>query len=99
MGERLKEKAKRIEMKYLSNLRSIHDEVISVEVTTIEEVKSGRSFLGASFEYQNFIKDGKLLWGRDVKGLIPKPSRDAIMESARRALMNICMNRSLNGRV
>ena len=77
-------------MRYLSNLRSIHEEVISVEVTTMEEVRCGKSFLGAGFEYQNFIRDGKLLWGRDIKGLIPKPSRDYVVESARRALTSIC---------
>ena len=87
--KRLKKEAKKVEMRCLSNLKSIHDEVISVEVTTIEEVRSGRSFLGAGFEYQNFIRDGKLLWGRDIKGLIPKPSREAVIESAKRALMRI----------
>lgn len=78
-----------VERKYFEGLRYMFDEVLSITVTTLEKVKEGRSFLGAGFEYSNFIKEGKLLWGEDVRALIPKPPPEKQMEAAKNYLKNV----------
>jgi predicted nucleotidyltransferase len=61
LQKKLNEEAKKLEAKYFKDLRYLHDEVIGATVTTLEELCKGCSFLGTGFEYQNFIKTGKLL--------------------------------------
>lgn len=78
--------ALRMEKKHFEELKSIFDEVLGVTVTTLREIQEGRSFLGAGFEYSNFIKEGRLLWGEDIKVLIPKPPPEKQKESARNYL-------------
>ena len=82
----LTEEARKVEKKYFEDLKRIHEEVLGVEVTTLEEIKNGKSFLGAGFEYHSFINTGKLLWGEDVKSIIPKPTRKQEKESAKNFL-------------
>jgi len=82
----LQQEALKIEKKYFKELRSIFDEVLSVSITTLQEIREGKSFLGAGFEYSNFIREGKLLWGEDVKKLIPKLPLEKQKESARKYL-------------
>lgn len=82
----LRGEALKIEKKYFSDLRSIFDEVLGISVTTLEEIREGTSFLGSGFEYSNFIKEGKLLWGEDIKALIPEPSPEKRRESAKNYL-------------
>lgn len=82
-------KAGRIEAKYFDDLKPVLDEVIGIEVTTLEEIRNGKSFLGAGFEYHNFVNSGKLLFGEDIKGLIPKPTLEEEWEAARNALNQI----------
>jgi predicted nucleotidyltransferase len=82
LQKRLTKEARKVEQKYFVDLKRIHDEVLSIEVTTLEEMKNGRSFLGAGFEYHNFIARDKLLWGEDVKDIIPKPTREGERKSA-----------------
>jgi len=78
----LQSEASEIERKYFRELKSVIDEVLGVTVTTQKEIEEGRSFLGAGFEYSNFIKEGRLLWGEDIKTLIPIPSQEKQKESA-----------------
>lgn len=78
--------ALRIEKKYFEELRSVFDEVLGISVTTLREIQEGRSFLGAGFEYSNFIGEGKLLWGEDIKALIPRPPPGKQKESAKKYL-------------
>lgn len=82
----LEEKAEEVERKYFKNLRSILGEVLSIAITTLEEVQSGRSFLGAGFEYSNFMDTGRLLWGTDIKPLIQTPPPEKQKESAKEYL-------------
>ncbi|MFQ6068149.1 MAG: nucleotidyltransferase domain-containing protein [Candidatus Bathyarchaeia archaeon] len=89
MQEELREKALEIEKKYFEDLRSVFDEVLGISVTTLTEIKGGRSFLGAGFEYSNFIQTGKLLWGEDIKSLIPQPSLEKQKETAKNCLQEI----------
>jgi predicted nucleotidyltransferase len=94
VAENRKEKLKRelqgealkIEKKHFTDLRSIFDEVLGISVTTLKEIREGTSFLGLGFEYSNFIKEGKLLWGEDIKALITKPSPEKQKESAKNYL-------------
>jgi predicted nucleotidyltransferase len=82
----LEQKAEEVERKYFNNLRSVLGEVLSIATTTLEEVQSGRSFLGAGFEYSNFMDTGRLLWGTDIKPLIQKPTPKKQKESAKEYL-------------
>ncbi len=82
----LERKAAEIERKYFNNLRSILGEVLSIAITTLKEVQSGRSFLGAGFEYSNFMDTGRLLWGTDIKPLIQTPLPQKQKESAKEYL-------------
>jgi len=84
-----KAEARRIEAKYFKDLKLVYGEVIGVAVTTLEEILNGKSFLGAGFEYRNFVDSGKLLFGEDVKRLIPKPTLYEERETARNALNQI----------
>ena len=82
----LQREALEIEKKYFNELKSVFGEVLGVSVTTLEEIQEGKSFLGAGFEYSNFVREGKLLWGEDVRKFIPKPSPERQKESARKYL-------------
>jgi predicted nucleotidyltransferase len=82
----LERKAEEVERKYFNNLRPILGEVLSIAVTTLEDVQSGRSFLGAGFEYSNFMDKGRLLWGTDIKPLIQAPLPEKQKESAKEYL-------------
>lgn len=82
----LQQEALKIEKKYFKELRPVFDEVLGVSTTTLQEIKEGKSFLGAGFEYSNFIREGKLLWGKDIKKLIPKLPPEKQKESARKYL-------------
>lgn len=86
----LKNVALEIEEKSLKELQPVLDEVLSVTVTTLQEITEGKSFLGSGFNYSNFIHDGRLLWGEDVKELIPKPTSDQQKENAKRTLEQLC---------
>lgn len=82
LQKKLEKEVRRLETKYFKDLKHLHDEVIGVTVTTLTEVQKGTSFLGAGLEHQNFIKTGKLLWGEDIKALIPKPTLKEQKEDA-----------------
>jgi predicted nucleotidyltransferase len=82
----LQGEALKIEKKRFTDLRSIFDEVLGISVTTLKEIREGTSFLGLGFEYSNFIKEGKLVWGEDIKALIPEPSLEKQKESAKNYL-------------
>jgi len=82
----LQQEALKIEKKYFKELRPVFDEILGVSTTTLQEIKEGKSFLGAGFEYSNFIREGKLLWGKDIKKLIPKLPPEKQKESARKYL-------------
>lgn len=84
----LQGEALKIEKKRFSDLRCIF-KALDVSVTTVEEIREGASFLGSGFEYSNFIREGKLLWGEDIKTLIPKPSPEEQKESAKNYLSKV----------
>jgi len=82
----LEQKAVEVERKYFNNLRFILGEVLSIAITTLGEIQSGRSFLGAGFEYSSFVDTGRLLWGMDIKPLIQIPRPEKQRESAKEYL-------------
>ena len=85
-----KEAARKIARKRLKALFEVHQEPVGIAVTTISGIQSGKSFLAAGFEYHNFVNTGKLIWGREIKPLIPKPSREEERASAKQALQGVC---------
>jgi len=87
--KKLKEETRKIATRRLSALVELHPEPIGISLTTVDEIQGGKSFLGAGFEYHNFINTGKLLYGRDIKPLIPKPTRKQEKALAKRALGEI----------
>lgn len=89
LQKNLEGEARKLETRYFKDLKHLHDEVVGVTVTTLEEIRKGISFLGAGLEYQNFIKTGKLLWGEDIKGFIPKPTLKEERESAQNVLKSV----------
>ncbi|MCI2425114.1 nucleotidyltransferase domain-containing protein [Candidatus Acetothermia bacterium] len=90
IGEELKEAARKIATERLKDLLEVHREPIGISLTTVSESQAGNSFLAAGFEYENFINTGKLLYGRDIKSLIPKPTREEERALAERALKEVC---------
>lgn len=86
----LNEAARKIATDRLKDLLEVHREPIGITLTTVSEIQAGNSFLAAGFEYHNFINAGKLLYGRDIKPLIPKPSREEERALAERALKEVC---------
>lgn len=85
----LQQEALKTEKKYFKELRSVFDEVLGVSTTTLQEIQEGKSFLGAGFEYSNFVREGKLLWGEDIKKLIPKLPPEKQKKSARKYLNEV----------
>jgi len=67
---------KNIENEYLPEVQKFNVEPVSSAFTSKAEVLEGKSFLGAGFEYHNFIRDGKLLYGLEIRNLIPEPKRE-----------------------
>jgi predicted nucleotidyltransferase len=89
LHEILKREVLEIERKHFKGLKSVIGAVLDITLTTEQEIEAGQSFLGAGFEYSNFINEGRLLWGRDVKPLIPKPSEEKQKESAKTYLKKV----------
>lgn len=86
----LKQAAGEISTRKLSDVMKVHQEPIGITPTALQEIRRGDSFLGAGFEYHNFMKTGKLLWGRDIKPLIPKPTKEEEKALAKQALKQVC---------
>lgn len=78
-----------MEKKHFDKMKTACDHVVDISVTTMQEIQEGISFLGAGFEYPNFIKEGKLLLGEDIRPFIPKPSEEERKESARDYLAKV----------
>lgn len=70
----------------LRSVAAIHPVPVGISFTTLDEIKDGNSFLGSGFEYRNFIKTGKLLYGEDVKPQLPVPTREQEQNAATSAL-------------
>lgn len=86
---RLEEIRERIEKKYFPSSNKFKEEMISTEITTRNEIIKGKSFLGRGFEYNSFMRTGKLLWGEDIRKYIPKPSRNLEKRLALKTLKEI----------
>jgi len=80
--------AKGIEEKYLKEVKYYHWTPFSAAITDMEEIKSGKSWLGVGWEYYIFIREGKLLYGEDIRDTIPKPSNEAIITLAKDFIEN-----------
>ena len=85
--EELANKAKEITSRYLVSLLEVVPRPITCQVTTLDEICQGRSFLGKGFEYHNFATTAKLLYGTDIRAMIPKPTRAQEKEMAKNALL------------
>lgn len=81
--------ARQLGQEKLPELARFHPEPVGVSFTTVDEVKSGKSFLGSGFEYRNFIDTGQLLWGRDIKDLLPVPTREQEINAAANSLQHV----------
>jgi len=79
--------------KYLRDVKLIQSEVLSLAVTNLEDIRSGKSWLGIGWEYHVFKRESKLLYGEDIRSLIPEPDPKAIHTSARDTLNNIVFSR------
>ena len=62
--EGIRRRAREIEEKYLSEVRDYHPEPLGVSMTTLEEIRSGRSWLGIGWEYRIFQRGEAALWPR-----------------------------------
>jgi len=74
--------------KYLRDVKLIQPDVLSLAVTSLEDVRAGKSWLGIGWEYYAFKRESKLLYGEDIRPLIPEPNPKAINASARDFLKN-----------
>lgn len=88
--EALKKAARRIASERLAGLFEIHREPLGISVATLTEAKTGKSFLGAGFEHQNFMRTGRLLFGREIRNLIPVSTREEERAAAELAVREIC---------
>jgi len=66
----------------LKSVAAIHPSPVGISFTTLAEIKDGNSFLDSGCEYRNFINTGKLLYGEDIKSLLPVPTRKQEENSA-----------------
>ncbi|HOB34365.1 MAG TPA: nucleotidyltransferase domain-containing protein [Bacillota bacterium] len=73
----------------LKSVAAIHPSPVGVSFTTLKEIEDGCSFLGAGYEYWNFINTGKLLYGEDIRSRLPGPTREEVEKSATEALKQL----------
>ena len=62
--------------RWLPDLFQIVPQPISLALTSMDDIHQGKTFLGAGFEYHNFLNTGKLIVGHDVRHLLVKPTRE-----------------------
>jgi len=62
-------------------------------VTSLENIRAGKSWLGIGWEYYVFKRESKLLYGEDIRPLIPEPNPKSIHASARDVLNNMVFSR------
>lgn len=74
--------AKSLTSRYLNDLVSWCPDGVTISYTTYEDVISGTSWLGYGSEYFSFVKTANLLFGKDIKSLLIKPSVDTIKQTA-----------------
>jgi predicted nucleotidyltransferase len=79
--------------KYLRDVKLIQPDVLSLAVTNLEDIRAGKSWLGIGWEYYVFKRESKLLYGEDIRPLIPEPDPKAIHASARDVLNNMVFSR------
>lgn len=73
----------------LNELLSWCPDGVTVAFTTYNEVKEGKSWLGSNTEYYSFQETGKLLYGKDIKQEILKPTESDIIHTSQQAIMNL----------
>lgn len=59
---------------------------VTVSFTTYNEIIDGTSWLGSNSEYYSFQKTGKLLYGKNIKQEISKPTQSDIIQSSQQAI-------------
>lgn len=74
----------------MAELFEMHREPLEISVTTLAEVKTGMSFFGRGFKYQNFMRTGRPLFGHEIRDLIPVPTEEEEGAVAERAVREIC---------
>jgi len=79
--------------KYLQDVKLIQSEVLSPAVTSLEDIRTGKSWLGIGWEYHVFKRESKLLYGEEIRPLIPEPDPKSIHASARDVLNNMVFSR------
>ena len=84
--EAIKKEAQRISRARLKPLLRLFKDPLSIEITTLGRIRKKESFIGLGFEYQNFLREGELLTGNDIKNIIPKPSEEEVRASAERVM-------------
>lgn len=60
----------------LTEVARANPQPVGITLTSLAAIEAGQSFLGAGFEYHNFMNTGRRLWGREIRPLLPKPSRE-----------------------
>lgn len=79
--------------KYLQDVKTVQTDVISIASTSLEDMKTGKSWLGIRWEYYVFTRESRLLYGEDIRPLIPRPSLQAIYASAQDVLKSMVFSR------
>lgn len=80
LENKLLTKAIEISDLHLGELKKTCDNPFTVAFTTIDSIKNGSSWLGIGPEYYSFVENSKLLFGKDVRYLIPTPSIELIKQ-------------------
>ncbi len=78
-----------IQKKYLSEFPNLKEEIIGICVTTMDEIKSGKSHLGSGFVYYDFLNSSKILFGEDIRNQILSPSKEEAFTSAKNCIQGI----------
>ena len=81
--KQIREIAGNVQNEFLSGSPQLKEEVIGTSVTTIEEIKSGSSYLGGGFVYYDFLNSSQVIFGEDIRNEIQVPSEDEIYTSAK----------------
>ena len=74
---------------HLSEFSNLKEEVIGTSVTSLDEIKSGKSQLGSGFVYYDFLNSSKVLFGEDIRNQILPPTKEEAFTSAKNCIQGI----------
>jgi len=76
-------------IKYLKNINETCGESFSFSFTTLNDIKNNKSWLGLGSEYHCFVKNALIIYGKDIKYHLKKPTDKEVCSYSNKAMNNL----------